>query len=44
MNLNKLVEENPNDQELGSKVREFYWKNKDQSYTIDNQFWTTTIV
>jgi hypothetical protein len=25
----KLVEENPNDRDLGSKIREIYWKYKE---------------
>ena len=30
MNINELVESNPNDMELGAKVRELYWKEKTQ--------------
>jgi len=26
MNINELVEQYPNDMELGSKIREIYWK------------------
>jgi hypothetical protein len=29
MNIEKLVEENPNDMELGKKIREMYWNNKE---------------
>ena len=28
MNLEKLIEETPNDMELGKKIREIYWNNK----------------
>ena len=28
MNLEKLIEETPNDMELGKKIREMYWNNK----------------
>lgn len=28
MNINELVEQYPNDMELGSKVREMYWKER----------------
>ena len=31
MNINKLVEQYPNDMELGSKVREMYWKEREVS-------------
>jgi len=31
-NIKKLVEKYPNDQELGSKVREMYWNQRDEQY------------
>jgi hypothetical protein len=31
MNINELVEQYPNDMELGSKVREMYWKEREVS-------------
>ena len=31
MNINELVEQYPNDMELGSKVRELYWKERETS-------------
>ncbi len=31
-NIKKLVEKYPNDQELGSKVREIYWNQRDEQY------------
>ena len=31
-NIKKLVEKYPNDQELGSKVREMYWNHRDEQY------------
>jgi len=31
MNINKLIEQYPNDMELGSKVRELYWKEREVS-------------
>ena len=30
MDINKLVEQYPNDMELGAKVREIYWENKNR--------------
>lgn len=30
MDINKLVEQYPNDMELGAAVREIYWKNRKQ--------------
>ena len=30
--IKKLVEKYPNDQELGSKVREMYWNQRDEQY------------
>jgi len=30
--IKKLVEKYPNDQELGSKVREMYWNHRDEQY------------
>ena len=30
MNIEKLVEQYPNDMELGAAVREIYWKNRKQ--------------
>lgn len=29
MNLNELIEQYPNDMELGSKIRELYWKERE---------------
>ena len=29
MNINKLVEQYPNDMDLGSKIREIYWKERE---------------
>ena len=34
MNINELVEQYPNDMELGSKVREMYWKEREVSDTL----------
>jgi len=31
MNINELVEQYPNDMELGSKIREIYWKERETS-------------
>ena len=31
MNINELVEQYPNDMELGSKIREIYWKEREAS-------------
>ena len=31
MNIHELVEEYPNDMELGSKIREIYWKERETS-------------
>ena len=30
MDINKLVEQYPNDMELGAAIREIYWKNRKQ--------------
>jgi hypothetical protein len=30
MDISKLVEQYPNDMELGAKVREIYWENKNR--------------
>ena len=30
--IKRLVEKYPNDQELGSKVREMYWNHRDEQY------------
>ena len=40
MNIDKLVEQYPNDMELGEKVREMYWENKKiQEAFIDKKAW-----
>tara|TARA_B100001559_G_C16063651_1_gene422530 strand:- start:125 stop:358 length:234 start_codon:yes stop_codon:yes gene_type:complete len=40
MNIDKLVEQYPNDMELGGKVREMYWENKKiQEAFIDKKAW-----
>ena len=31
MNINQLIEQYPNDMELGSKIREIYWKERETS-------------
>jgi hypothetical protein len=31
MNINELVKQYPNDMELGSKIREIYWKEQETS-------------
>ena len=38
--IKKIVEETPNDMELGEKIREMYWKNRElQKKYIDNPAW-----
>jgi len=38
--IKKIVEETPNDMELGKKIREIYWKNRElQKKYIDNPAW-----
>tara|TARA_B100001996_G_scaffold122778_1_gene92862 strand:- start:139 stop:381 length:243 start_codon:yes stop_codon:yes gene_type:complete len=38
--IKKIVEETPNDMELGEKIREMYWKNRElQKRYIDNPAW-----
>ena len=38
--IKKIVEETPNDMELGEKIREMYWKNRElQKKNIDNPAW-----
>ena len=40
MNIDKLVEQYPNDMELGGEVREMYWENKKiQEAFIDKKAW-----
>jgi hypothetical protein len=40
MNINELVEQYPNDMELGGKIREIYWENKKlQEKFIDKKAW-----
>lgn len=34
MNVNKLVEEYPNDMELGAKIRELYWEERNHKEAI----------
>lgn len=38
MNLKELIEKYPNDSELGSKLREIYWNNKEEFIQLTNQF------
>jgi len=37
MNINELVETYPNDMELGSKVRELYWKERKLSDELNEK-------
>ena len=37
MNINKLVEQYPNDMELGSKIREIYWKEQKTSDMLEKK-------
>ena len=38
--IKKIVEETPNDMELGEKIREMYWKNRElQKQYINNSGW-----
>ena len=38
--IKKIVEETPNDMELGEKIREMYWKNKElQKQYINMKGW-----
>jgi len=37
MNINELVEQYPNDMELGSKIREIYWKEREASNILKKE-------